>query len=506
MAHEQVRPHSDLPLSNSRETKTNSDHKHTESLTETFFHAPAEEQQDIQTPCITGFRILLACIAVLPTLFLFCVAVAEHYLLNRDISFFGLITLSINFVPLMVTSTVTQVFFGLGIKPQILDAQPNDVENNTKAATRNSSLMLARDREEDGLEDGAEKMITTPTGGYTMTSWEKIHWIQLTLACCVVAAFLPALLFPIGWWTYVFGAVFIVFIIIIFIIVIYWTAPALKKAIYLNLNTQAALQRFQEKLMVRFFGSILFQVFILTFFIYPALKNVNLPAEFAGPNITFNMYAANGAPMFVQFALPSWWHGVFLSICFGLGPLMLTLVEGSGTFEAGKSTGKFSNRIATVMILWYLIILCGVIQLPVCISPQDDIVKLSHSSILDGLHTGWNSISNLFFLALSVAPFNFAMISIYHLRSIAKMTEDLKGGNTWHFFISHYQANGGDQCAVLSSQLASRGKLVILICLFFNCFDLITKKKKQNNNNNDNFSLCFSFFFFFFSRLGSLVR
>ena len=27
----------------------------------------------------------------------------------------------------------------------------------------------------------------------------------------------------------------------------------------------------------------------------------------------------------------------------------------------------------------------------------------------------------------------------------------------WHFFISHYQANGGDQCAVLTAALWQRG-------------------------------------------------
>ena len=387
---------------------------HANAEEQTYFHAPADQQQDIKTPCIGGFHVLLVCIAILPVLCLLCVAAVGYYL-KKDISILGLSAVCCNFIPLVATSTVTQTFFGIGIKPETPGAQ----KNNT-------------------------------------TRWEKIQWIHLTLMTCVGMGYAVVLLWPIGWWTYGLISAGILFFLFVFINFVYWTAPALKKAIDLNLNTQARLQHFQKKLLIRFFGSILFQIFVLTLFIYPALglDDGALPGKFAGSNSTIDMYA-NGAPMFIQFALPSWWYGFFLSFCFGLGPLLLTLVEGSGTFEAAKSTGKFGNKIATVLILWYLIIFFGAIQLPNCIVQHT--FKLTHVSVLDGLHTGWNSIYTLFFVSLSVAQVLCGSLSLHMLSDIAKMTEALKGSNKWHFFISHMQSNGGDQCSTLCAQLKQRG-------------------------------------------------
>jgi hypothetical protein len=453
---------------NSGETKTN-DHNLTDDKS-TYFEAPAKQQKYVKTPCIGGFRGALLSITVLPILFLICFAAVGHYLFNRDISIFGFVCLIINFFPLMWTSTVTQVFFGLGIKLDTSSGHP--VAKNNSNVTTGSKLSLASMKQsvKDTAREVQRKVVessdkillakTMDTQGkvvtYKLSGWEKMHWFSILLVTLPCVSIVFALLAPIGWWTYVVGGLFVLLVIVVFIIVFYGTIPAIKQAIHLNLNTQAALQRFQEKLMLRYAGSIVFQVFILALFIYPTLDDVDLPGKFSGSNSTIDMYAANGAPIFVQFALPSWWYGFFLSTCFGLGPLLMTLVEGSGTFEAARSTGKFNDKIATVIILWYLVILCGAIQLPNCII-QHDFQSLSHMSVLDGLHTGWDDFSNLFFFSLTASQCFLGLISLYLLKSLAKMTETLKGKNTWHFFISHHQALGGDQCAVLASQLKQRG-------------------------------------------------
>ena len=445
---------------NSGETKTkcsDMDNNLEEQQAE-YFKAPANEQEKVKTPCIGGFRVALLSITVLPILFLICCAAVGHYLFNREISLFGLACLSMNFFPLMWTSTVTQIFFGLGIETDTSSVAKKKNSN----ATTGSKLSLASMKQsvKDTAREVQRQVVKSSdkilsAGGYKMSGWEKMHLIHSVIVTLPCVALVFALLAPIGWWTYVIGGGFVLFMVLVFIIVFYGTIPAIKKAIHLNLNTQAALQRFQEKLMLRYAGAIVFQVFVLALFVYPTLEDVDLPGKFAGSNRTIDMYA-NGTPIFVQFALPSWWYGIFLSLSFGLGPLLLALVEGSGTFEAARSTGKFSDKIATVMVMWYLVILCGAIQLPNCIIGHD-FQSLSHMSVLDGLHIGWDDFSNLFFLSLSVSQFLLGIGSLHLLKSLAKMTETLKGNNTWHFFISHHQQLGGDQCAVLASQLKQRG-------------------------------------------------
>lgn len=59
-------------------------------ITETFFHAPALEKDDIKTPCKDGFRIILVCLTVLPMLMVFFAAVAGKLLLNYDVSLVGM--------------------------------------------------------------------------------------------------------------------------------------------------------------------------------------------------------------------------------------------------------------------------------------------------------------------------------------------------------------------------------------------------------------------------------
>jgi len=440
-------------LTNSGETKTNCIDNLQEQKAE-YFKAPANDHHEVITPCIGGFRVALLCIAVLPMFILICVAAVAHYLFGQDVSLLGLVCLSMNFFPLTWTSTVTQVFFGLGIKSDSSGDHPG-VENNSNATTRSRLGDTAREVQQQVLKS-SQKIIFS-AGGYKMSGWERVHLINIFVETFPCVAVTIALLAPIGWWTYVGGGIFTLFFLLVVIGIFYGTIPAIKKAIHLNLNTQAALQRFQEKLMLRYAGSIVFQVFIAALFIYPTLGNVDqLPGQFAGSNGTIDMYAANGAPIFVQFALPSWWYGFALSLCFGLMPLLLTLVEGSGTFEAARSTGKFSNKIATVMVMWYLVILFGAIQLPNCIIPHN-FKKLSHMPVLDGLHTGWNDFRNLFIMSLSISQAICGVMSLYLLKALAKMTETLKGNNTWHFFISHHQKLGGDQCGVLASQLKQRG-------------------------------------------------
>jgi hypothetical protein len=297
-------------------------------------------------------------------------------------------------------------------------------------------------------------------GGYPMTGWEKVHWISLTLFTMPAVGFAPVMLIPIGWWTWFFSFGAVLAYLLVQVAARWYTIPAMKKAIHLNLNTHAMLQRFQETIMLRFAASLAFQVFILALFIYPSLAgnidSSDLPGRFAGVNKTVDLYANGKIPMYVQFALPHWWYGWFPSVTFGLAGVLLALVDASGTFEAAKSTGKFNDKIATVMILWYLVILLGAFQLPNCIIPHN-FKMLSYMDVLDGMHYRWSSLSTIFFMTLSGAQLVCGVVSLFLVKTIAKMTQDLKAGNKWHFFISHAQKYGADQCATLSAQLKQRG-------------------------------------------------
>jgi len=57
---------------------------------ETFFHAPAQEKEDLKTPCKEGFRIVLVCLSVLPTFSVFVAALIGKFLLNYDVSLVGM--------------------------------------------------------------------------------------------------------------------------------------------------------------------------------------------------------------------------------------------------------------------------------------------------------------------------------------------------------------------------------------------------------------------------------
>jgi len=277
-------------------------------------------------------------------------------------------------------------------------------------------------------------------------------------------ALTPCLLYPFFTATLVVGGFFVLGAILLVVFMVHWVVPAVKKAIHLNLNTARQLHTFQETLLRRFAASFLVQVFLLALFIYPALmgQTNHLPGRYASNNHTIDLYAGSeGPPIFVEFALPSWYYGIFLSSDCGSMPLLLTLVEGSGTFEAARSTGMFSSKIATVMIMWYVVVLCCAIQLPNMIlsssaNAQNQQVR-SHLSALDGMTSGWNTFGQISMQILSVMEFLLLFLSMQLLQSIAKMTEELKAGNTWHFFLSHKQANGGDQVSVLSAQLKQRG-------------------------------------------------
>ena len=153
--------------------------------------------------------------------------------------------------------------------------------------------------------------------------------------------------------------------------------------------------------------------------------------------------------------LPFMWTSTITQIFFGLG-LEGTAEQVVQEIHVDKMTGKFNNKIATVMILWYLVILFGAFQLPNCMIPHN-FKMLSQMHVLDGMHYRWRSLSTMFFFSLSGGQLICGVFPLFLVKTIAKMTEDLKAGNEWHFFISHMQRYGGDQCATLSAQLKQRG-------------------------------------------------
>ena len=126
------------------------------------------------------------------------------------------------------------------------------------------------------------------------------------------------------------------------------------------------------------------------------------------------------------------WTSTITQIFFGLG-LEGTAEQVVQEIHVDKMTGKFNNKIATVMILWYLVILFGAFQLPNCMIPHN-FKMLSQMHVLDGMHYRWRSLSTMFFFSLSGGQLICGVFSLFLVKTIAKMTEDLKAGNEWHFF------------------------------------------------------------------------
>ena len=72
-------------------------------------------------------------------------------------------------------------------------------------------------------------------------------------------------------------------------------------------------------------------------------------------------------------------------------------------------------------------------------------------------HAGFRRPTEVVNLCLSMLECLLLGLSVLLVAQVARLTEKLKRGNQWHFFISHFQANGGDQCAVLNAALTQRG-------------------------------------------------
>jgi hypothetical protein len=446
-----------------------------------------ENRRFVETPGVSLFRGVLLAITVAPTWLVLLTALLQHLASDRDVDPLGLLVLCTTLMPVQWTASIAQIFLPGSANFVVFQSAEKKVRGDDK-----------NDEDSRRLSVNEQRLGVT---GPRMTCVEVVHWGQLILASVIAVGLTPLLLWPTGWWTIALGVTLALTMLCMNIMAICYTSPAMKQAIQVNLNSESALRLFQERIMKNFALVFMFQIFVMALFICPVFDTKILPGQYAGANRTVDLYANGKSPIFVEFARPDWWYGFFLSICCGCLPLLLTVLGGSGIFEAARSTGEFNVSIGLVMGLWYATFLCASFQLANCV-----IVNFAHENApyltpLDALHEGWNRTRTLFFLCLSFAQAFFLSSSLMLVYKVSRLTEELKNGNQWHFFISHYQANGGKFLSVVDE--AMRILYIILLSV-----------------HSDVILFFFSYLFEFFSRrpvrgapcflsaarLGSVVR
>ena len=398
-----------------------------------------ENRRFVETPGVSLFRGVLLAITVAPTWLVLLTALLQHLASDRDVDPLGLLVLCTTLMPVQWTASIAQIFLPGSANFVVFQSAEKKVRGDDK-----------NDEDSRRLSVNEQRLGVT---GPRMTCVEVVHWGQLILASVIAVGLTPLLLWPTGWWTIALGVTLALTMLCMNIMAICYTSPAMKQAIQVNLNSESALRLFQERIMKYFALVFMFQIFVMALFICPVFDTKILPGQYAGANRTVDLYANGKSPIFVEFARPDWWYGFFLSICCGCLPLLLTVLEGSGIFEAARSTGEFNVSIGLVMGLWYATFLCASFQLANCV-----IVNFAHENApyltpLDALHEGWNRTRTLFFLCLSFAQAFFLSSSLMLVYKVSRLTEELKNGNQWHFFISHYQANGGKFLSVVDEAM-----------------------------------------------------
>jgi hypothetical protein len=244
--------------------------------------------------------------------------------------------------------------------------------------------------------------------------------------------------------------------------VVFIALPKIKTVIQANLRSKSSLRYFRLVLMFTSACSIVFQFFIFTIFAFPTITSKDVVGAYSGKNQSQNIYAKlDESPLFVEFAVPNWWYHITFSTSLGTGLIGLPIViGGASVVETARSTGRFINRLIVVAFVGFLLLLLSALSFAGLLAQNSNRSQLVYMSPLQSLRSSFDEKYVLFiFAGLSCAEIFTFFILLILLLQLSKSIEDLrvlKNGNNWHFFLSHHQEHGGDQCAVLSAELEQR--------------------------------------------------
>ena len=364
---------------------------------------------------IKMFRWLMLFVSVFPVWSVLVVAFMNYFLGNK-VCWFGVYTFLFNLVPMMAASTVAQIL--VNIKQSV-----------------------------DYMR-------------FPMNWFEIVNASHLIVVTVAGLGFQPYLILPTNGWWYFACPAFTLGSGIIFFVGVKYALPSAKSAVQGNLTTKRALHDFHVHIMFMTACALIFNFFIFTYFIFPAITTDDLVSAYSGTNRTKYIYHA-GIPTFVEFAVPNYWYHLGFSTLFGVLMIFQVLSDGMGVIKAAKSTGTLNNKLMLLSIAVFLVVLLGFLTFAGVLAQNIDRKLLMYMSPLESLRSTFShKFLFLFFSVLTVGQIigiSIILILVLQLSTLIKQMQSLKDGNEWHFFLSHYQQTGGDQCAVLSSKLKEKG-------------------------------------------------
>jgi len=266
---------------------------------------------------------------------------------------------------------------------------------------------------------------------------------------------LPFMFFQHRDWLYICSGIFVLAFTAIIGYAWKYNLPALRRAILTNLNSPKALTDWHHRVMASFACALLAQLALFAMFGLPAITGGGV--DVLNGTIARETQSTAGdrsrALVFASFARHTWWLGMWPSVTVGCLPPILLALDASGLFEVIRVTSSTSAFVIIGMV--YICTACLAIQIVnmLVFNPVDDRDETCHTA----LFPHWGSSRTIFITCVTWVQLICMSTATLSLKNLAEMTEKLKGGNQWHFFISHKQANGGDQAAVICGKLRQAG-------------------------------------------------